>query len=56
MTSIFFAPYIMQPSGFASQSLIDNILINLIEYMSYSGNLTIQISDHLLQKKFCQGK
>ena len=44
-----FAPYIMQPTRFASQSLIDNILINSIEYMSYSGNLTIQISHHLLQ-------
>ena len=30
-------------------SLIDNILINYIIYMSYSGNLTIQISHHLLQ-------
>ena len=39
----------MQSTRFASQSLLDNICINSIEYMSYSGNLTIQISDHLLQ-------
>ena len=37
----------MQPSRFSSQSPIANIHINLIEYMSYSGNLTIQVSDHL---------
>ena len=30
-TSIFFAPYIMQPTRVASQSLIDNIFINSIE-------------------------
>ena len=47
LTSNLFAPYIMQPTRFASQSLIDNIFINSIEYLSYSGNLTIQISDHL---------
>ena len=34
LTSNFFAPYIMQPTRFASQSLIDSILINSIEYMS----------------------
>ena len=39
----------MQPTRFASQSLIGNIFINSIEYMSYSGNLTTQISDHLPQ-------
>ena len=49
LTSIFFAPYIMQPSRFASQSIIDNILISSIEYMSYSVNLTIQTSHHLIQ-------
>ena len=55
VTSNFFAPYIMQPTRFASQSLIDNIFINSIEYMSYSGNLTIQISDHLLQFVLLEG-
>ena len=50
-----FAPYIIQPARFASQSLIDNKLINSIEYMSYSGNLTIQISDHLVQFVILEG-
>ena len=45
----------MQPTRFASQSLIDNILINSIEYMSYSGNLTIQISHHRLQFVILEG-
>ena len=49
LTSNFFAPYIMQPTRFASRSLIDNIFINSIEYMSYRGNITIQISGQLLQ-------
>ena len=53
LTSNFFAPYIMQPSRFASQSLIDNI--NSIEYMSYSGNLTVQIFDHLTQFVILEG-
>ena len=64
LTSNLFAPYIIQPSRYASKSLIDNILIISIEYMSYSGNLTIQISYHLFNslfwkeflKKFCQRK
>ena len=55
LTSNFFAPCIMQPTRFASQSLIDNILINSIEYMPYSDNLTIQISDHLLQFVILEG-
>ena len=46
---------IIQPSRFASQSLIDNILINSIEYMSYSGNLTIQISHHLIKFVILEG-
>ena len=55
LTAIIFAPYIMQPTRFAYQSLIDNIFVNSIEYMSYSGNLTIQISDHLLQFVLLEG-
>ena len=55
LTLIFFAPYIMQPTRFAFQSLIDNIFINSIEYMSYSGNLTIQLSDHLLRFVLLEG-
>ena len=31
------------------------VLINSIDYMSYSGNLTIQISDHLMQLVILEG-
>ena len=47
--SIFFAPYIIQPSRPISKTLIDNIFLNTIDYNSFSGNLTIQLSDHLFQ-------
>ena len=38
-----------------SKTLIDNIFLNTIEYPSYSGNLTIQISDHLCQFVILEG-
>ena len=49
MCSNFFAPYIIQPTRPASSTLIDNIFLNTVDYSSYSGNLTIQLSDHLFQ-------
>ena len=52
MTSHFFAPYILQPTIPKSKTLIDNISV---EYPSHSGNLTIQISDHLLQFVILEG-
>ena len=55
MTSHFFAPYILQPTRPISKTLIDNIFINTIEYPSYSGNLTIQLSDHLFQFTILEG-
>ena len=55
MSSNFFAPYILQPTRLQSKTLIDNILINSVEYNSYSGNITIQISDHLLQFVILEG-
>ena len=55
VTSHFFAPYILQPTRSKSKTLIDNILINSVEYPSHSGNLTIQISDHLLQFVILEG-
>ena len=55
VTSHFFAPYILQPTRPKSKTLIDNILINSVEYLSHSGNLTIQISDHLLQFVILEG-
>ena len=39
----------LQPSRLISNTLIDNIFINSVEYLSHSGNLTIQIADHLFQ-------
>ena len=41
VTSHFFAPYILQPIRPKSKTLIDNILINLVEYPSHGGNLTV---------------
>ena len=32
-----------------SKSLIDNILLNSVEFPSHSGNLTIVLFDHLIQ-------
>ena len=55
VTSHFFAPYILKPTRPKSKTLIDNILINSVEYPSHSGNLTIQISDHLLQFVILEG-
>ena len=55
VTSHFFAPYILQHTRPKSKTLIDNILINSVEYPSHSGNLTIQISDHLLQFVILEG-
>ena len=49
MTSEFYAPFILQPTRPRSKSLIDNILLNSIEFPSHSGNLTISLSDHLIQ-------
>ena len=55
MTSHFFAPYIMQPTRLMSKTLIDNIFKNSIDYISFSGNITIQLSDHLFQFVTLQG-
>ena len=55
LSSHFFAPYILQPTRPISKSLIDNIFINSIEFSSYSGNLTIQLADHLFQFVLLEG-
>ena len=55
LTSNFFAPYILQPSRPISKTLIDNIFINSIDYTSTSGNLTIQLADHLFQFVILEG-
>ena len=51
----FFAPYILQPTRPQSKTLIDNIFLNTMEYCSYSGNITIQLSDHLFQFVLLEG-
>ena len=49
MLSNLFAPYILQPTRPVSKSLIDKICFDTIDYPSKSGNLKIQLADHLLQ-------
>ena len=49
MTSCLFTPFILQPTRLSSETLIDNIFFNSLEFSSYSGNLLIEIFDHLLQ-------
>ena len=50
MCSNFFAPYVLQPTRITTslKTLIDNIFLNDLDFSSYSGNLTTQISDHLI--------
>ena len=55
LTSHFFAPYVLQPTRPRSKTLIDNIFINTVEYSSFSGNLTIELSDHLFQFVILEG-
>ena len=47
--------FILQPTRLLSKSLIDNILFNYLEYQSNSGNLLIEISDHLIQFLILEG-
>ena len=51
----FFTPHVLQPTRLQSKSLIDNIFYNSLEYQSNSGNLLIQISDHLIQFLILEG-
>ena len=55
MTSRFFALYVLQPSRQISNTLIDNVFINSVEYLSRGGNLTIQIADHLFHFVLLEG-
>ena len=50
-----FTPYILQPTRLQSKLLIDNIFVNTLEYPSYSGNILIEISDHLIQFLILEG-
>ena len=51
MTSCFFIPYIQQPTRVfgSSATLIDNIFMNSVEFVTVSSNLLCQPADHLLQ-------
>ena len=51
MTSCFFVPYIQQPACVvgSSATLVDNIFMNCVEFVTASGNLLCQLADHLLQ-------
>ena len=51
MTCCFFVPYIQQPTRVvgSSATLIDNIFVNSVEFVTVSGNLLCQLADHLLQ-------
>ena len=46
---------ILQPTRLKSMTLIDNIFLNSIEYPSFSGNLTVQLADHLFQFVILEG-
>ena len=54
MTSCFFVPYIQQPTRVvgSSATLIDNILMNSVEFATVSGNVLCQPADHLLKFLF----
>ena len=45
----------MQPTRLQSKTLIDNIFFNSVEYQSNSGNVLIEISDHLNQFLILEG-
>ena len=47
--SDFFTPFVLQPTRLHSKTLIDNLFLNSLEYTYFSGNLLIEISDHLIQ-------
>ena len=55
LSSHFFSPYVLEPTRLHSKTLIDNIFLNSLEYQSLSGNLFIEISDHLIQFLILQG-
>ena len=55
LSSHFFTPFVLQPTRLCSKTLIDNIFLNSIEYPASSGNLTVQLSDHLFQFIILEG-
>ena len=55
LSSHFFTPYVLQPTRLHSRTLIDNIFFNSLEYQSDSGNILIELSDHLIQFLIIEG-
>ena len=49
LTSHHYSPFVLQPTRLQHKTLIDNIAFNSLEYSSNSGNLLIEIADHLFQ-------
>ena len=55
LTSHHYSPFVLQPTRLRSKTLIDNIVFNSLEYHSKSGNLLIEMSDHLMQFLVLEG-
>ena len=55
MTTHHLTPYILQPTRLQAKTLIDNIYFNSLEYTSNSGNLLVELSDHLSQFLILEG-
>ena len=55
LSTHFLTPYVLQPTRLKSKTLIDNIFLNSLEYQSISGNLLIEIADHLTQFVILEG-
>ena len=50
LSSKLFAPYILQPTRLTKSSkTLTDVFLNSIEFNTFSGNLTFQISDHFPQ-------
>ena len=49
LQSNHFSPFVLQPTRLQHKTLIDNIYFNSLNYQSNSGNLLVEISDHLIQ-------
>ena len=49
LSNYFFTPFVLQPTRLKAKTVIDNIFLNTLEYKSNSGNLLLEISDHLTQ-------
>ena len=55
LSSHFFTPFVLQPTRLKAKTLIDNIFLNSLEFQSNSGNVLLEISDHLIQFLILEG-